>query len=219
MTAAYLPAAPDMGLSSALFGRWANDSTGRCVDNQTMERRDGVREASAEDRASIAAIYNEGIAEGRSTFETETRAATDIDGWLGSPVHPVLVAESAGLVAGWARIAPYSPRACYAHIAEASVYVQASMRGRGLGGALASALLERAEQAGLEKMIGKLFADNEASRRLTARYGFREVGLHLRHGRARGEWRDVLVVELLLNAGEALGAWGRRGSLTGTTSQ
>ncbi len=47
-------------------------------------------------------------------------------------------------------------------------------------------------------MIGKLFADNEVSRRLVARYGFREVGLHLRHGRVYGEWRDVLVVELLL---------------------
>jgi L-amino acid N-acyltransferase YncA len=169
------------------------------VDNQTMGRRDVVRDASAEDCASIAAIYNEGIAEGRSTFETETRSATDIGGWLGSPRHPVLVAESDGLVAGWARIAPYSPRACYAHIAEASVYVQASVRGRGLGGALASALREHAEQTGLEKVIGKLFADNEASRRLVARYGFREVGLHLRHGRVGGEWGDVLVVELLLN--------------------
>lgn len=169
-----------------------------------MERRDEVREASAEDCASIAAIYNEGIVEGRSTFETEARSATDIDGWLGSPAHPVLVAESAGLVAGWARIAPYSSRACYAHIVEASVYVQASMRGRGLGNALASTLLEHAEQAGLEKVIGKLFAENEASRHLTARYGFREVGLHLRHGRVRSEWRDVLVVELLLDGGEVL---------------
>lgn len=171
---------------------------GTGVDNQTMGRRDVVRDASAEDCVSIAAIYNEGIAEGRSTFETEIRSAADINGWLGSPGHPLLVVESAGLVAGWARIAPYSPRACYAHIAEASVYVQASVRGRGLGGALASALRERAEQVGLEKVIGKLFADNEASRRLVARYGFREVGLHLRHGRVRGEWRDVLVVELLL---------------------
>lgn len=73
------------------------------------------------------------------------------------------------------------------------------MRGHGLGGALASALRERAEQAGLEKVIGKLISDNEASRRLAARYGFREVGLHRRHGRVRGEWRDVLVVELLLD--------------------
>ncbi len=164
-----------------------------------MASRDAIRDARAEDCAAIAEIYNEGIAEGRSTFESETRSAPDIEGWLGSPGHPVLVADSGGPVAGWARIAPYSPRGCYAHIAEASVYVRASARGHGLGGALAATLRERAEREGLEKVIGKLFADNEASRRLAARYGFREVGVHLRHGRVRGEWQDVLVVELLLD--------------------
>lgn len=163
-----------------------------------MENQGAVRNARGEDSASIAEIYNEGIAEGRSTFETETRTAADIDGWLNSPGPPVLVAESGGSVAGWARIAPYSQRPCYAGIGEASVYVRASARGLGLGSTLASALREQAEQAGLDKVVGKLFAENTASRRLAARYGFREVGLHLRHGRIRGEWRDVLVVELLL---------------------
>jgi len=50
-------------------------------------------------------------------------------------------------------------------------------------------------------VVGKLFADNESSRRLVAKHGFREVGTHLRHGRLDDDWRDVVVVELLL--GEA----------------
>jgi phosphinothricin acetyltransferase len=33
---------------------------------------------------------------------------------------------------------------------------------------------------------------------LLGRRGFRDVGLHHRHGRLDGEWRDVLVVERLL---------------------
>jgi L-amino acid N-acyltransferase YncA len=160
--------------------------------------RNVVRDAQAEDCASIAAIYNEGIAEGRSTFETEARSTADIEEWFGPPAYPVLVVERDRSIAGWARIAPYSSRACYARVAEASVYVRASMRGGGLGSALAAALRECAAQAGLEKVIGKLFSENEQSRRLAARHGFREVGLHLRHGRIRGEWRDVIVVELLL---------------------
>jgi L-amino acid N-acyltransferase YncA len=162
-----------------------------------------VRRARARDCEAIAGIYNEGIAERRSTFETERRSAADIEEWLGSPEHPVLVAECGGAVVGWARIAPYSTRACYAGVGEGSVYVRAAERGRGIGSALAQALGEAAEQAGLHKVVGKLFADNEPSRRLVARHGYREVGIHLRHGRADGEWRDVLVVELLL--GEAAG--------------
>jgi RimJ/RimL family protein N-acetyltransferase len=29
--------------------------------------------------------------------------------------------------------------------------------------------------------------------------GWREVGVHRRHGRLDGQWKDVVVVELLLN--------------------
>jgi L-amino acid N-acyltransferase YncA len=162
-----------------------------------------VRRARPRDCEAVARIYNEGIAERRSTFETEARSAADIGEWLGSPEHPVLVAECGGVVVGWARIASYSQRACYAGVGEGSIYVRAPERGRGIGGALALALRNEAERAGFYKVVGKLFADNEPSRRLVARHGFREVGIHLRHGRIDGEWRDVLVVELLL--GEAVG--------------
>ena len=162
------------------------------------ERRARVRPARREDCGAIAAIYNEGIAERSSTFETEERTAEDVETWLDSGTHPTLVIEWAGAVVGWGRLAPYSPRACYAGVAEGSVYVRASERGRGLGGALVVALREEAERAGLHKIVGKLFADNAPSRRLVARHGFREVGTHLRHGMLDGRWRDVVVVELLL---------------------
>ena len=158
-----------------------------------------VRPVEAGDCAAIADIYNEAIAEGRSTFETEPRSAADVAGWLDAPGPPLLTATSGGAVAGWARLSPYSTRACYAGIAEGSVYVRASARGRGIGGALASALVAEAASAGLHKVVGKLFTDNEASRRLVARHGFREVGVHLSHGRIDGDWRDVVLVELLLD--------------------
>ena len=157
-----------------------------------------VRSARAEDCEAIAGIYNEAIAERGSTFETEPRAAADVEAWLGAPL---LVGTIGGDVAGWARLTPYSSRACYSGIAEGSVYVRATERGRGLGGALAGALTAEAERAGLHKIVGKLFADNEASRRLVARHGFREVGVHLRHGKIDGDWRDVVLVEKLLETG------------------
>ena len=163
----------------------------------TMETRDIVRPARPDDCEAIASIYNEGIAERRSTFETDARTSADIEDWL-TLALPVLVAERNGGVAGWARVARYSPRPCYAGVGEASIYVRATERGRGLGTALAGALRREAEKVGFHKLVGKLFVDNAPSRRLVARSGFREVGTHLRHGRIDGDWRDVLVVELLL---------------------
>jgi phosphinothricin acetyltransferase len=170
---------------------------------ERMDTPASVRRATPHDCEAIARIYNEGIAERRSTFETEVRSAADIEAWLGSPEHAVLVAERGGGVVGWARISPYSARACYAGVREGSIYVLTPERGRGIGSALAVALSDEAERAGFHKIVGKLFADNESSRRLVARRGFREVGIHRRHGQIDGEWRDVLVVELLL--GEAAG--------------
>jgi L-amino acid N-acyltransferase YncA len=163
-----------------------------------VDARGVVRSARPDDCEAIASIYNEGIAERRSTFETAARTSADIRDWL-TPGLPVLVAERNGGVVGWARITRYSPRPCYAGVGEASIYVRATERGRRLGTALAGALRSEAEKVGFHKLVGKLFVDNAPSRRLVTRSGFREVGTHLRHGQIDGDWRDVLVVELLLD--------------------
>jgi L-amino acid N-acyltransferase YncA len=167
-----------------------------------METAGMVRDARSDDCEAIARIDNEESPSAARRFEAELRSAADMEQWLDSPEYPVLVVERGGTVVGWARISPYSPRECYAGVGEGSIYVRAPERGRGLGSALAAALRDEAERAGYHKIVGKLFADNDASRHLVARYRFREVGIHLRHGRIDGHWSDVLVVELLI--GEAV---------------
>jgi phosphinothricin acetyltransferase len=64
-------------------------------------------------------------------------------------------------------------------------------------------LAATASERGLHKLTGKVFTTNAASIELVRACGWREVGVHLRHGRLDGEWRDVLVVERLL--GQAAG--------------
>jgi phosphinothricin acetyltransferase len=150
------------------------------------------------DAAALAAVYTEGIEGRESTFETRPRTADEMRSRIEDAAEIHLVAEDDDAVIGWGATAPYSTREAYAGVAEASVYVLVAARGRGAGTALARALAEKAERRGLHKLVGKLFVENEASRRLVARCGFREVGVHVRHGRLEGAWRDVLVVELLL---------------------
>ena len=159
-----------------------------------------IRPAEPRDADAIAAIYNAGIDGRGATFDTEHKTAGDVEGWLADG-RPLLAAVADGQVVGWALAAAYSPKAYYAGVAEASIYIDPEHRGRGTGSALMSALAEAAERAGIHKLVGKLFAEHEASRGLVDRHGFREVGVHLRHGRLDGEWRDVILVELPL--GEA----------------
>lgn len=155
--------------------------------------------ASPGDRGAICAIYNTAIAERGSTFETEMRSPGDFQERISNTRFPLLVASLGDNVVGWAGLASYSSRPCYSGIAECSVYVDTEARGRGIGTVLTEALSSAAEKGGFHKLIGKLFTDNIASIRLVERCGFVTVGLHRRHGKLDGNWRDVLVVELLLN--------------------
>jgi len=102
-------------------------------------------------------------------------------------------------VLGFAATFEYRPRACYAGVAEFSVYVALPARGQGVGRLAMEALLEAAEGAALWKLVSRVFVENEPSRRLLADLGFREVGVYRRHGRLDGRWRDVVIVERLLS--------------------
>lgn len=157
-----------------------------------------VSAATERDRAAIAHIYNQGIDDRCATFETQHRAADDITAWLEGP-YPVVVARAAGRVVAFASTSEYRPRACYRDIAEISVYVERGERGRGLGRRVLAGLLEVAPGAGVRKLVSRVFTDNRASRALLARLGFREVGVYRRHGRLDGVWRDVVIVERLLD--------------------
>ena len=159
-----------------------------------------IRAATAGDAGAIAAIYNQGIAGRDATFETTPRTGDDFAGLLADPASPpFLVAETGERVAGFARLTAYSSRACYAGVAEASVYVAASCRGASVGRRLLDALAAEAERRGYWKLVGLLFPENRRSVALCASAGFREVGVLRRHGRLDGRWRDVLLVERQLD--------------------
>jgi L-amino acid N-acyltransferase YncA len=166
-----------------------------------------ARPARLDDAAAIARIYREGIEDRVATFETEPRSAEQVRALLVArlPIHPTVVVERDGEVAGFAWSAPYSDRPCYAGIGEFSVYAAREARGGGVGRAALRALLAECEERGFWKLTSRVFPENAASRRLCVSLGFTEIGLHQRHARLDGEWRDVVVVERLL--GEATIGW------------
>ena len=158
-----------------------------------------IREAAGHDLAAIAAIYNQGIEDRGATFETAPRSAGDIASNLAEQTRfPVLVAIDAGTVIGWAGLSAYRPRACYAGIAEFSIYLDRAARGRGVGRQLLTALVDAARDRGYWKLVSRIFPFNAASRALCRACGFREVGVYEKHGRLDGEWLDVVIVERLI---------------------
>jgi phosphinothricin acetyltransferase len=161
-----------------------------------------TRGATEADAASIARIYNEGIEDRVATFETEPRTPDDRLEVIRQSAgrYPILVAESGGEVVAWASCSQYRPRECYRGVAEFSVYVARSHRGRGAGRIVLEALIRQAERMGFWKLVSRVFPANVASRALCRGVGFREVGVYAKHARLDGEWRDVVIVERLLGS-------------------
>jgi L-amino acid N-acyltransferase YncA len=159
-----------------------------------------VRAATAADASAIARIHAEGIEDRVATFETRPPAVAAVSALLESGAL-VLVAERGGEVIGFAKVAPYCDLAPYYDgIGEATTYVAREARSGGVGPALLSALAAEAERRGLYKLVGKIFSSNRLSLGLVTSLGWREVGVHRRHGRLEGEWKDVVVVELELGS-------------------
>jgi L-amino acid N-acyltransferase YncA len=158
-----------------------------------------TREARPDDAPAIARIYNQGIEDRGATFETEPRTPADIASRMAEADRfPVLVAELDGTVAGWAGLSSYRARACYAGIAEFSIYIDRSARGRGIGRQLLAALVDAARGRGYWKLVSRVFPANAASRALCGACGFREVGVYEKHAQLDGHWMDVVIVERLI---------------------
>lgn len=164
----------------------------------TIATQPVARTALPTDAEAIARIYNEGIDDRVATFETRHRTTEDIAGWFGGH-HPVVVVEADSEILGFASTSTYRPRECYDGIAEFSVYVARSARGRQVGAIAMRALIEEAQEQGFWKLLSRVFPENKASLRLLRSVGFREVGVYHRHGKLDGEWKDVVIVERLID--------------------
>ena len=158
------------------------------------------RLAVADDAASIATIYNEGIDDRIATFETEHRTVEQIAATLARKAdrYPTIVVERAAEIIAWAGAGAYRERPAYAGVAEHSVYVARAARGMGGGRVALEALCGVYAARGFWKLCSRILSENTASIALHERCGFRVVGVYRRHAQLDGVWRDCVIVERLL---------------------
>lgn len=160
-----------------------------------------IREADLNDIPYITKIYNEGIEDRIATLETRLRDEEEMKEWLlnRSDKHKVLVVEDERRnVYGWASINIFNSRCCYGGVVDLSIYINRSMRGKGLGKILLGSLIETAKEQGFHKIVLSTFKFNEAGQKLYKALGFREVGTYEKQGLLDGNWIDVTIMERLL---------------------
>jgi len=158
-----------------------------------------IRPAVPADVPAITAIYNDAILTTTATFDTTPKSIEEQEAWFArhGGRHPVLGAESDGVVVGWASLTEWSDRCAYADTAEVSVYVRADRRGQGIGRRLMEALVDAGRRAGLHTLIARIADGNAASVRLHEALGFEHIGVMREVGRKFGRLLDVHMMQLV----------------------
>ncbi len=162
-----------------------------------------VRLAVASDAEAMRAIYNREVMGSTATFDLVPRGLEDQVAWLKAHggAHPATVAvDGDGEVVGFGSLSPWRSRPAYNTSVEDSVYVRDDQRGAGVGRLLLTDLLERATAHGFHAVFARIVGGHEASIALHAALGFEVAGVEKEVGRKFGRWRDVVVMEELLDA-------------------
>ena len=107
------------------------------------------------------------------------------------PRLPWLVAVQGDDVLGFAYASGHRARDAYRWAADASVYLDVSQRGRGIGRALYDALVPMVRELGYVTLHAGIALPNDASRRLHESMGFELVGVYRNVGYKTGAWHDV----------------------------
>lgn len=160
-----------------------------------------IREATDRDLGAILDIYNDAV---RETTAIWNDVLVDIENrrqWMTERQgrgFPVLVAELEGRTIGYASYGDWRPHDGYRHTREHSIYVEKTVRGKGIGKMLLAALVEKARSGGVHVLIGCIEAENRGSIALHQSLGFRHVGTFKEVGQKFGRWLDLACLELVL---------------------
>ncbi|MDL2356639.1 MAG: GNAT family N-acetyltransferase [Pseudomonadota bacterium] len=162
-----------------------------------------IRDASAADAESIAAIYNHFVLTTSISFEEAAVAPAEMTQRIADVQAaglPWLVAEHDGILAGYAYATKWRARHAYRFAVESTVYLAPTHGGQGLGTKLYQALIERLRAAGLHTVIGGIALPNPASIALHEKLGFVKVAQFGEVGFKFDRWTDVGYWQLKLGA-------------------
>lgn len=162
-----------------------------------------IRDATEAEVPGILAIYNEVLATSTAIFSDTPTTVEERLQWFRARRelgYPVLVATDGSGVSGFASFGDFRSWPGYRHTVEHSVHVRVDVRGRGVGGELMRALVERASALGKHVMVAGVDAENVGSIRLHERLGFHRAGTLHHVGCKFGRWLDLTFLELRLDA-------------------
>jgi phosphinothricin acetyltransferase len=158
-----------------------------------------IRAANRNDLPRLTEIYNHYVIHTPVTFDvdpyTVERRAAWFEQFAPSGRYRLLVAEDDSGVTGYAGTTRFRPKPAYETTVETTVYCAPGAAGKGIGGALYSALFEALAGEDIHRVVAGYVLPNPASAALHARLRFQPVGVFRENGRKFGRYWDVAWVE------------------------
>lgn len=165
-----------------------------------------IRPSQTSDLPAITAIYTHHVLHGTGTFELDPPSQQDMATRRADVLAkglPYLVACEGAQVIGYAYCTWFKPRPAYRFSAEDSIYMAPTALGRGHGRALLAELAAQAEKTGVRKLIAVIGdSANLGSIRVHQSLGFAHVGVLKSCGWKFDQWRDVVLMDKALGAGD-----------------
>ena len=161
-----------------------------------------IRDATLDDAAVIAEIYNESIRAGGATMDLELKTPGAIRKYINGfneRERYMLLTRADGYVLGWGVIKHYGEGPVYRQCCETSIYLRHSEIRKGYGSYLKRAVIERCRVYGYHHIVARIWASNTASIAYNKHFGYELVGIQKEIGFVDGQWQDVALMQLVLD--------------------
>ncbi|MEZ5375576.1 MAG: N-acetyltransferase family protein [Acidimicrobiales bacterium] len=171
-----------------------------------------VRDATVADMARCRDLYNALIDTTTVAWTEEHQTLRQRKAWFARQTragHPVLVAEQAGDVVGFAAYGSFRGSGKwpgYRYTVEHTIHVDGACWGQGIGRALLQELIERGRATGVHAMVGAVDGANIESIRFHERMGFVEVARMPEVGRKFDRWLDLVLMQRIISTADGLGS-------------
>lgn len=161
-----------------------------------------IRDATPDDAAAIAAIWNPVIRDTAATFNAQEKTSGDVAQMIASRQsdgHAFLVAARAGTLLGFATYSQFRGGIGYARTMEHTIILAPTASGQGTGRALMDRIEDHARSAGAHSLFAGVSAENPAGLAFHARLGFAEVARLQQVGHKFGRYMDLVLMQKFLS--------------------
>lgn len=161
-----------------------------------------LRDAFETDLPAILEIYNDVILTTTTVYSEEPYTLQMRLDWFNERKQagfPIIIAEQAGILVGFATYGKFRIWPCYRFTVEHSVYIHKDSRGQGIGKILLQEIISLAKSAGMHALIAGVDSENDISLQFHLQFGFTQVAHFKEVGFKFNHWLDLIFLEMILN--------------------